>query len=489
MLLELVCRWSMRDAFSSPEDAKSFSNEQVRKISKSGGSVKWLSKLLPSFRGKSKSNLAVVAPAPDAEFDCDLFGQAETNTARSVAWQAASYPHVVANSDETQDPAKPDAVADSKSSQVFGPANEAPAPVASALARSSAISAALIAESEATEPQTQQVLTWQEWKETCRREGEEPLPIELFDEPKGLVVKPIDADMETLLPPLPAQSHDRSTDENLPGVASDPMPHDAASELELVVREISHRDSESLQVRRRRSSYRSTVTLSPTRLTPETLASPRKIHGAPQRVCSLSSRPTTAGEDISLPRPASHQSTSSTSWPDQSAAGYAVPNFNERAPPSLRNAALSAGSKSPREPFRRPESSMGRVQNDAPMPPPPPPPPPPPSQPPPPAQPGDMDASIGRSANNPMLVAALMRACDSANARTAAPPDINRRKHLLELAQRAREEEDNIFLDDEPTEVKSVGRQSSKDSVARKFDKPPQFSELAVSFASLNDDM
>lgn len=294
--------------------------------------------------------------------------------------------------------------------------------------------------------------------------------------------------MDLFLPPLPAQDHAFATDENLPGFAASSGPDDVVAELELGLREMSHSASESRQVRRRPSSYRSNdVSCAATRLARETLALPQKLHGASQKdgrnlgVCSLSSRPTTAGEDTSLPWSASHQSTSSSSWPDQSAAEVVLPNLNERANPSLRVAALSAGSKS-HEPCHRPESAKERIRDVLPIPPPPPPP-----QPPPPAQPGNMDPSFGRSANNPMFVAALMRACESANARTATPPDISRRQHLLELAQRAREE--TCFLDEDPAEADSIGRKNSKGSVAREFDKRPEFSELAVSFASLHDDM
>eukprot|EP00930_Biecheleria_cincta_P083512 TRINITY_DN73078_c0_g1_i1.p1 TRINITY_DN73078_c0_g1~~TRINITY_DN73078_c0_g1_i1.p1 ORF type:complete len:480 (-),score=85.30 TRINITY_DN73078_c0_g1_i1:206-1645(-) len=479
----------MRDAFKLTEDANSVGSEPCRKLNKSGSSVKWLSKLLPKFLGKCKNSSAVVAPAPDTDFECELHGEAESSTARSIAWQAVADSHDVASSDEAQALENSDGVANSESSQALVPKSHAPVPVPAALARSSAISAALAADVEALEPEKQQVLTWQEWKETRCRDSDEPLPIELLDEPKGLVVKPADLDIETLLPPLPARDHELGADENLPGFAANSASHDVVAELERGLREMSHSASESRQVRRRPSSYRSTdVTCSVSRLTQETLALPQKLHGAPQKdgrnhgVCSLSSRPTTAGEDISVPWSASHQSTSSSSWPDQSAAGVVLAHLDDRATPSLRVAALSAGSKSPRVPCQRPESAKETHRNALPIPPPPPPP-----QPPPPAQPGSMDPSFGRSANNPMFVAALMRACESANARTATPPDISRRKHLLELAQRAREEA--CFLDEDLAEAESIARKSSKDSVARQFDKRPEFSELAVSFASLNDDM
>jgi len=485
-LLAPVCRWSMRDAFPSSEDAKAFNTEPLRKLNKSGSSVKWLAKLLPNFRGKCKSSSAVVAPAPDSDFDSGLLGEADSNKAPSIAWQAAADSHIAATSDETQVLANLDVVANSASSQAWVPTEEAPVPVPAALARSTAISAALAVDGEALEPQKPQVLTWQEWKDTCCREGDEPLPLELLDEPKGPMAKPAEMDIEILLPPLPARDHVFATDEILPGFAANSAPGDVLAELEQGLRDMSHSALDSHQARRCPSSYRSNdASCAATRLTRETLALPQKLHGAQKDgrnlgVCSLSSRPTTAGEDISLPWSASHQSTSSSSWPDQSAAEVIIPNLNVHAHPSLRVAALSAGSKSPREPCQRPESAKERIRKSLPTPPPPPLP-----QPPPPAQPGNMDPSFGRSANNPMFVAALMRACESGNARTATPPDISRRKHLLELAQRAREE--TCSLDEDPAE--SDPRKNSKDSVARGFDKRQEFSELAVSFASLNDDM
>lgn len=184
-----------------------------------------------------------------------------------------------------------------------------------ALAQSNAVSAALASEDKPKEIGS--------YMEVCSRQGKEPLPMELLDEPGEVTDQP---DVN-LLPPLPVVDTQRLQVGNVPGSTNSA----GMERAEASSRKAFANSDHSAPPQPRPTSFRGQPGSKN-----ETAVSPKK------GVFSLSSRPTTAGGETSLTFPTSRQSTRSVSWHDQWTPGgqelpakQALKNSRQPLPPPL----------------------------------------------------------------------------------------------------------------------------------------------------------
>eukprot|EP00440_Ansanella_granifera_P044223 gb/GFBE01047925.1/.p1 GENE.gb/GFBE01047925.1/~~gb/GFBE01047925.1/.p1 ORF type:complete len:474 (+),score=92.04 gb/GFBE01047925.1/:1-1422(+) len=456
---------------------------EVPKKLKKGGSIKWLAKcLFPNLQGKSKCSSSVVAPEPEPGSLADFAGAVRAGKS-TVAWEVEEKP-VEDRAKSSSCPASGDlrqtaeASAAENAAPALGelPAKE-PEPVAAALAQSQALAAAIAGDSP-EEPQ--RVASF---AEVYSREGKEPLPMELLDEPLGAAAA--DLDIENVLPPLPVRDANKlDASGDIPGFAAQSPGLAADEEQDSLAPLRSSPDADAVP-RARPVSFRA-------RHGGAALPSPHKGSASPQKagrrpgsgMFSLSSRPTTAGGESALALPPVR-----VSWQEQWTPGGDV--YAAHATRSARAAACQplppplpaptpAASSSARivDSIKQLELETDAILQDANM------------------------SPVSAAAPDPMELA-LKRASQRTTVQWAKAPTSNRsrwsslKKGAVEKDQAA---DDTKVPAASPTaSVKQASRPASAMSsrpatreLGQKrigLDADLDFSELAVSFAALDDDM
>jgi len=279
---------------ASQESLELRSNASTESRRKRNGGLKWIANLLSNPRGR-----ATVAPEPE---QATWEAKAET----SEAWEA--------NGPLLEEPPSED-LRNAATDELQPPESPKQVQSSAALAQSNAVSAALASEDKPKEIGS--------YIEVCSRQGKEPLPMELLDEPGEVSDQP---DVN-LLPPLPAVDTQRLQVGNVPGSANSAGMESA----EPSSRKTFANSDQSAPPQPRPTSFRRQPGLKN-----ETALSPKK------GVFSLSSRPTTAGGETSLTCPTSRQSSRSISWHDQWTPGgqelstkQAAKNIRQPLPPPL----------------------------------------------------------------------------------------------------------------------------------------------------------
>mmetsp|Transcript_95603 Transcript_95603/g.169773 ORF Transcript_95603/g.169773 Transcript_95603/m.169773 type:complete len:452 (-) Transcript_95603:101-1456(-) len=430
----------------------------VQRQAKKGRGMKWLAKcIFPNLRSKGKCKSA----ASDEEIGSLSL---VTNAGPLQAWQAET------GSDAVTGQESPDVVlrttadaADHSNDSITSrspekiEASKAEPDSEAALAKSNALAKALA--SSADGGQEQKI---GRFDEIYSRAGKEPLPLELLDEPTGGAVN-ADLDVDSLLPPLPALDTQRlDVKADIPGCASE---HSVPGGLEEEApwetgtkptsQPLSGRASPEIEVRPRPASFRKEP--SPSKSSPQ---KPMKSG------YSMASRPTTAGGETAVTIPTSRQSTESTAWNEQ--WGHTKQSKIALRKPirglaSVHVPAQLAGEKPPLPLKSLEKQRVGPPKLPLPAP----------------------QSQTFTAAQDPLFAFALKRASESSSLNAALAPGVDRRRVRLEKLEIAALEED---FEDEFLEVpiKKLSLSELKDEPA---EPKSDFSDLAVSFASLTDDM
>eukprot|EP00440_Ansanella_granifera_P050192 gb/GFBE01054401.1/.p1 GENE.gb/GFBE01054401.1/~~gb/GFBE01054401.1/.p1 ORF type:complete len:491 (+),score=98.17 gb/GFBE01054401.1/:1-1473(+) len=489
-------------ALESPRSAQDDVGDLVpavpRKLSKSGGSMKWLAKcLFPNLRGKGRCS-AVVAPEPEPGSLAEVMANKVAAGGNTVAWEI---PHSPAEPAELAEPAEPvddlrraAAMAD----VVASPVRPAPQPVPSSaeLARSQALAAALAAED--ARPSEQR---FADFAEVYRREGKDPLPMELLDEPvRGALA---DLNVDDVLPPLPVLNTEKLTSAEVPGFAAeDAAAEEVSAEMTDQVRD--RFEEVERQPRPRPGSFRNAArrgVRTGAAVADGASTSPQKAASSPQKagrsagVFSLSSRPTTAGEETGFTFPTSRETTMSTSWPEQwplgaqeaptqSAPSKDVKKKPVRVTASLKVPTQLTGNRPPLLPLSGLDPSKPSARAVAP--------------PPPPLLDGGVPTVVQPPEQDPFFAKALKRATESGTVHSAMAPSLDRRKVMLSKIQAAGEA-DLLREKRAAAAVLELREASMSRAISKELEQTlcevglgegkKDFSDLAVSFASLAEDM
>lgn len=498
-----------------PEEAKScpgeFESEVTKKTHKGGGRMKWLSKLIPGRRSS-----AVVAPAPENDLQTEPT-EAERATGCTLAWQnpAGSRAGIQdAGGTEDQVALRHAAAADHRSSAVSAepadavdagqaaaadtrlpvlsaepantigqdaednrvstmsaesaPKSAEPLPSHAALAQSLKLAAALASVSaggtDSTSEGTSAIGDYS-------RDGNAPLPLELLD---GATVSSIEGlDIGGLLPPLPkVDAHKLNAKEDIPGSANESSAFPGAMS-DLPKSEGSCHSVNSTQPaepRPRPASFRGLSKKS----NPEAdvamgsftqqkgSATPQKgTRGGSSEMSSLFSRPTTAGDSAILSFPTSRQSTNSLAWNEQWTPGGVAPaqTLGQRQHPLPPP--LPAPDEIPRSVTSSSSKTLALPQ----------------------------EQSTTPSAGQDPFELALRQASKRTSIQWATAPSANRSR-WSKATKKGVEELTDPGLPATPAGYPSassrpVSRELQQLAVAERAD----FSELAVSFAFLDEDM
>lgn len=422
-------------------------------MKRSGSSMKWLGKIFSNPRSRCP-----VAPAPDEAVGS--LQEASRKAENALAWQPANGPLVEGPLVESSSPSRlRTAAADSAQPEVL------PGPVSSsaALAQSIAVSAALVADGDSEDKA--QVLG--SYVQVCSREGKEPLPLELLDEPSGEVNSDLDV---SLLPPLPVldtQRHARDVPGSM-GVLNGTEKEVETSSPRATLSS-SDRSSE-LQARPRPTSFRGQASARS-----DDASSPKK------GVFSLSSRPTTAGGETSISFPTSRQSSRAVAWNEQWTPGgqdlqLALKSSRQPRPPPLPSpvATPSASAADERNDFINRGIALTPLHEDS------------------------SGATSPSSGAQDLSAAAAKRANQRTTVQWAtAPTNRSRWKAKKDDSQGSATPVASFAPPSRPTSSqgrpasREESRPASKELPSRPASRElaPGFSDLAVSFASLDDDM
>jgi len=438
-----------------------------------GRGIKWLAKcLFPNLHSKSKCNSS-------SKEEVGSLADVLTKPGPVQAWQSDSCAKVVRDQELPDEVLQTSADAtacsnESTTSSSQTDRNETSNPVQSeaALAKSVALAKAL-----ANAPEVAPQESIQSLDEVCSRIGKPPLPLELLDEPTGATNA--DSDVGNLLPPLPLLDNQRlDVKDDIPGCARESSVPGGEEEeatadrgFKPISQDRSGRASADVEMRPRPASFRTGARQMALEIAAqgEVPANPSKIP-SPQKVrsgsaLSMASRPTTAGGETALTFPTSRNSTESTSWNQQWGHGQ------KQARPVVQKPVRVLASVHVPAQLTRDKPPLPKTFEK--------------KRPPPPQLPLPASQSIGASTSprDPLFAFALKRASESSSLKAAVAPGVDRHRVRLEKLEAASLEDD--FEDDFP----DVPIKLPSESKSEQAEPKSNFSELAVSFASLTDDM
>jgi len=434
-----------------------------------GRGIKWLAKcLFPNLHSKSKCNSS-------SKEEVGALADVLTKPGPVQAWQLDSCANVVRDQELPDEVLQTfaDATACSNESTTSSSQNgskEASNPVQSeaALAKSVALAKAL-----ANAPEVAPQESLQSLDEVCSRIGKPPLPLELLDEPTGATNA--DSDVDNLLPPLPLLDNQRlDVKADIPGCACESSVPGGEEEamadrgLKLISQDRSRRASADVEMRPRPASFRAGARWTGLEIAaqgevpanPSKIPSPHKVRSG--SALSMASRPTTAGGETALTFPTSRQSTESTSWNQQWA------HDQKQARPVVQKPVRVLASVHVPAQLTRDKPPLPKTLEK--------------KRPPPPQLPlpASQSTCASTSPRDPLFAFALKRASESLSLNAAVAPGVDRHRVRLEKLEAAALEDDfEEDLPEVPIKLPSSEQAEPKSN----------FSELAVSFASLTDDM
>jgi len=422
-------------------------------MSKGGGSMKWLTKrLFPGMAAKGRCSSAAVAPAPEEDEQESEIGSLSELATQPKRGVLALQGGAKADAENLRHAAA--AVAD-RSPEDSTLALAVAKPVPAALARSEALAAALASTDEDVDKA-------QDMKDVCSREGKQPLPMELLDEPTGAALQ--ETDPEGILPPLPVfDSQKLRARDDMPGLAPE-------MGLGSIQENSCDKSSVVPELRTRPTSFRrrgGNFSLEPSASPYKGAASPYKSRRPGSGLYSLSSRPTTAGEESTLAFP-SLRVAWNEEWTPGNQGSSSEKQVQQPLPPPLPARSPAGGEKR--------TMACSTPQAVA------------------------LTPSSAAALQDPTALA-VKQACRRTTVQWATAPTSNRSRWSKQLKP------DVTDQGDAPNEVKTpvAAMHSGARPVSRELPSRPvsredlrnsasingnfDFSELAVSFASLDEDL